>query len=131
MLTVMVCAVLTVPVGVAGKLNDVALRLSDGGAVPVPLNGTVSGGTPDCVEVMSSCPVRAPCAVGEKTTERLQLIEGFRLVAQSVALKSPVAFIWIPLTVATPGLDIETRMGLLLNPCAVPGNVTETGEAAR
>ncbi len=64
-------------------------------------------------------------------TEILQLNSGFRLVAHSVALKSPVTCIWIPLTAATPGFESATTIGLLLNPCVVPGNVTLAGEAAK
>lgn len=47
MLTVIVLAVLVVLIGVDGKLNEVGLRLRNAGEVPVPLRGTVSGGTPD------------------------------------------------------------------------------------
>lgn len=77
--------------------------------------------------------MRGPCAVGEKVMEILQLVDGFNVVAQSMALKSPVACIWIPVTAATPGFDRATEIGLLVNPCAVPalGNDTVAGEATK
>ncbi|HEY5214567.1 MAG TPA: hypothetical protein VIJ38_16250, partial [Acidobacteriaceae bacterium] len=85
---VICCAVLVVPICCCAKLRAKVERVSVAGALPMPESCAVcvaAEGVP-LLSVMESVAERAPLAVGEKTMEMEQAVEGARVAPQVSAL---------------------------------------------
>ena len=130
--TVIAIPALVIPIGVLGKFNVLGLRLSKGGAIPLPETGTATSATPRLVVVTITVPLALPPAVGAKVTGAEHVPPAGRLVPQLPVptLNGAAAISKSPAIVPVPGLETVRLSGAPLLPIATFPKASEAGVTA-